>query len=113
MLDPSIDRRQGRAPQPRPNEHSPAPHDHAAPGTTTACRAHTALAAETGHSIVLSRSFQSSVVGRSASMRRMRRRTSSAVRLYCATNGCTSFLELDPATGVATCPVCGYRRRLD
>ena len=44
-------------------------------------------------------------------MRRMRRR-SLAIRLYCRTNGCTSFLELNPETGTATCPVCGYTRRL-
>jgi len=50
--------------------------------------------------------------GRSASMRRMRRR-SLAIRLYCRTNGCTSFLELHPELGTATCPVCGYSRRLD
>ena len=44
---------------------------------------------------MLSRSHQSSMSGRSASMRRMRRR-SMALRLYCRTNGCTSFLELHP-----------------
>jgi hypothetical protein len=61
---------------------------------------------------MLSRTYQSSVVGRSASMRRMRRRSIST-RLYCRTNGCTSFLELHPEGGIATCPVCGYSRRLD
>ena len=61
---------------------------------------------------MLSRSHQSSMSGRSASMRRMRRR-SLAIRLYCRTNGCTSFLELNPEQGTATCPVCGYSRRLD
>jgi hypothetical protein len=60
---------------------------------------------------MLSRSAQSSVVGRSASMRRMRRR-SLTTRLYCRTNGCTSFLELQPDGGLAVCPVCGYSRRL-
>jgi hypothetical protein len=44
-------------------------------------------------------------------MRRLRRRSTAATRPYCRTNGCTSFLEVDPATGVATCPVCGYTRR--
>lgn len=62
---------------------------------------------------MLSRSFHSSVVGRSASMRRLRRRTHGATRLYCSTNGCASYLELDLESGVATCPVCGLRRRLD
>jgi hypothetical protein len=50
--------------------------------------------------------------GRSASMRRMRRR-SMALRLYCRTNGCTSFLELHPELGTASCAVCGYTRKLD
>ncbi|HYH92347.1 MAG TPA: hypothetical protein VD763_04230 [Candidatus Saccharimonadales bacterium] len=47
-------------------------------------------------------------------MRRLRRRASAATqahRPYCSTNGCTSFLEVDPSTGVATCPICGYVRR--
>jgi len=44
-------------------------------------------------------------------MRRMRRR-SLAIRLYCRTNGCTSFLELHPERGIAVCPVCGYSRPL-
>ena len=61
---------------------------------------------------MLSRTHQSSMNGRSASMRRMRRR-SLAIRLYCRTNGCTSFLELHPEQGIATCPVCGYSRKLD
>ena len=61
---------------------------------------------------MLSRTHQSSVVGRSASMRRMRRR-SMATRLYCHTNGCTSFLEIKPERALAVCPVCGYSRRLD
>ncbi|MEX2011872.1 MAG: hypothetical protein WEF51_06535 [Chloroflexota bacterium] len=50
-------------------------------------------------------------VGRSRSMRRQRRRTAAAGRIYCGTNGCTSFLQVDPATGVARCAVCGFTRR--
>jgi hypothetical protein len=46
-------------------------------------------------------------------MRRQRRRTSNAVRPYCATNGCTSFLDVDELSGRATCPICGYTRRLN
>jgi hypothetical protein len=61
---------------------------------------------------MLSRTYQSSMNGRSASIRRMRRR-SMAIRLYCRTNGCTSFLELQPERGIAVCPVCGYSRRLN
>jgi len=47
-------------------------------------------------------------------MRRMRRRTANASsnRLYCSTNGCTSFLVLDEATGTARCEICGLTRRV-
>jgi hypothetical protein len=61
---------------------------------------------------MLSRTHQSSINGRSASMRRLRRRSLST-RLYCRTNGCTSFLELNPDQRSATCPVCGYTRPLN
>ena len=61
---------------------------------------------------MLTRTHQSSVIGRSASIRRMRRR-SMTTRLYCRTNGCTSFLELRPELGIAVCPVCNYTRQLD
>jgi len=61
---------------------------------------------------MLSRSYQSSISGRSASIHRMRRRSMST-RLYCRTNGCTSFLELNPERGIATCPVCGYTKHLN
>jgi hypothetical protein len=43
-------------------------------------------------------------------MRRLRRRAATA-RPYCSTNGCTSYLTVDPATGVAHCEICGYTRR--
>jgi DNA-directed RNA polymerase subunit RPC12/RpoP len=45
-------------------------------------------------------------------MRRLRRRQATTHRLFCSTNGCASFLELDPEGRVATCPICGYRRLL-
>jgi hypothetical protein len=60
---------------------------------------------------MLSRTHQSSVVGRSASIRRMRRRSLNP-NLYCRTNGCTSFLELHPERGLAVCPVCGFKLNL-
>ena len=44
-------------------------------------------------------------------MRRLRRRATAANQLYCATNGCTSYLELDPQHHVARCAICGYVRR--
>ncbi|HET7027511.1 MAG TPA: hypothetical protein VFI28_07455 [Candidatus Limnocylindrales bacterium] len=48
---------------------------------------------------------------RATAMRRQRRRTSTN-QLYCATNGCASFLTIDPENGVARCAICGYSRRL-
>jgi hypothetical protein len=62
---------------------------------------------------MLSRTMTHSTSARAGSIRRMRRRTQSAAngRIFCSTNGCASFLELDPATGIATCPVCGLTRR--
>jgi len=62
---------------------------------------------------MLTRTYHTSVVGRSASMRRLRRRSNGSHRLLCNTNGCTTLLELDVVRGVATCPVCGYQRRVD
>jgi hypothetical protein len=32
--------------------------------------------------------------------------------LYCRTNGCTTHLVVDSHSGVATCPICGFQRRL-
>lgn len=61
---------------------------------------------------MMSRSATTSVVGRSTAMRRLRRRASAASRLYCSTNGCTSFLEIDADAGVARCHVCGLVRRI-
>ena len=61
---------------------------------------------------MLSRTYHRSLAGRSASIRRMRRR-SQAIRLYCRTNGWASIMELHPEGGIATCPVCGYSRRID
>ena len=48
-------------------------------------------------------------------MRRMRRRThavSASNQLFCGTNGCASFLDLDPETGTAHCHICGFVRRV-
>jgi hypothetical protein len=61
---------------------------------------------------MMSRSTTSSVAGRSTAMRRLRRRANVASRLYCSTNGCTSFLEINPESGVARCPICGLVRRI-
>jgi len=64
---------------------------------------------ETG---MMTRTTTASVAGRSVAMRRMRRRNHSATRPYCSTNGCTSFLVVDPTTEIATCPVCGFTRHI-
>jgi hypothetical protein len=61
---------------------------------------------------MMTRTTTASVAGRSVAMRRMRRRNHTATRLFCSTNGCASILVVDPATEVATCPICGYTRRL-
>ena len=62
---------------------------------------------------MLSRSSTNAVAYRASSMRRMRRRAANATRLYCATNGCTSFLVVDDAGSTAHCEICGYTRRLN
>ncbi|MFI5254584.1 MAG: hypothetical protein ACHQ15_03925 [Candidatus Limnocylindrales bacterium] len=51
---------------------------------------------------------------RQSAMRRLQRRgRPTAPRLYCRTNGCTTTMQLDAQTGIAACPVCGARRRID
>jgi hypothetical protein len=49
---------------------------------------------------------------RASAMRRQRRRTTNRNPLYCATNGCASFLSLDQSTGIARCAICGYSRQV-
>ncbi len=61
---------------------------------------------------MLTRTYQSSITGRSASIRRQRRR-SLGIRLYCPTNGCASILELHPEGGIASCPICRFSKRID
>jgi hypothetical protein len=61
---------------------------------------------------MLSRATTNAVAYRASSMRRMRRRAVAANRLYCSTNGCTSFLVIDELGGVAYCAICGYNRKL-
>lgn len=58
------------------------------------------------------RTTTATVAGRSVAMRRQRRRTATAARPYCSTNGCTSYLIVDPASGVARCEICGFTRHL-
>ena len=53
---------------------------------------------------------------RAAAMRRQHGRNGygrhAGPALYCRTNGCTTFMRLDAVSGIATCPVCGARRRI-
>jgi len=48
---------------------------------------------------MMTRTTTNAVAGRSVAMRRMRRRSHTATQPYCSTNGCTSFLVVDPTTG--------------
>jgi hypothetical protein len=65
-----------------------------------------------GKNGMTSRTMTTTVVGRASSMRRLRRRASAAHRPYCRTNGCASYLDVDQATGIARCDICGYTRRV-
>lgn len=47
---------------------------------------------------------------RSHAQRRLRR--AAANRLFCSTNGCTTYLVPDEDGRRATCPVCGLQRRI-
>lgn len=61
---------------------------------------------------MLTRATTSAVAYRASSMRRLRRRAVNANRLYCNTNGCTSFLVVNEVTGTAHCEICGFTRKL-
>ena len=102
------------------------PDHHTAPAPLSACRADkTRVAAQAQkppaarqkarrNTRMMSRNATASYAGRASSMRRLRRRSSTAQasgRPFCRTNGCPSFLEIDPGTGIATCPVCGATQR--
>ena len=67
---------------------------------------------------MMTRSNTAAVTGRASAMRRLRRRANLAgvhatgeSRTFCRTNGCASFLEVDPTTGRQACPICGYTPR--
>jgi hypothetical protein len=63
---------------------------------------------------MLSRSMTATMSGRAAAVRRLRRRTvSTSGRLYCMTNGCTTYMVIDSAAGIARCPVCQAVRRVN
>ena len=47
---------------------------------------------------------------RAQAQRRLRR--AAGRRLFCSTNGCTTYLVLDADGRRANCPICGLRRSL-
>jgi len=57
------------------------------------------------------RTFNHSNFSQRASARRRIRRTGSH-RLYCSTNGCTTYMQPDTAAQTAICPVCGASRTI-
>jgi LSD1 subclass zinc finger protein len=62
---------------------------------------------------MISRSMTATMSGRAAAARRLRRRAvSSTGRLYCTTNGCTTFMIVEEGSDIVRCPVCQAVRRL-
>jgi hypothetical protein len=62
---------------------------------------------------MLSRSMTTTISGRAAAARRLRRRVVSASsQLLCRTNGCATFLRIAPDGQTARCPICEAERRL-
>jgi hypothetical protein len=51
------------------------------------------------------------MLGRRAQAQRRLRRAAGR-RLFCSTNGCTTYLVPDTDWRRATCPICGLRRSL-
>jgi hypothetical protein len=61
---------------------------------------------------VTTRTSTTALVGRRAHAQRRLRRAATR-RLFCSTNGCTTYLVLDGDGRRATCPICGLRRSLE
>jgi hypothetical protein len=59
------------------------------------------------------RTHTSSNFNHYASARRRIRRSAANHRLYCTTNGCTTYLQSDSAGQTAICPVCGASRTIN
>lgn len=56
------------------------------------------------------RSLNHSSFSQRASARRRIRRTAGSHRLYCTTNGCTTYMQPDALTHSVSCPICGATR---
>jgi hypothetical protein len=61
---------------------------------------------------VTTRTPTTAMLGRRAQAQRRLRRAAGR-RLFCSTNGCTTYLVLDADGQLATCPICGLHRSLD
>jgi hypothetical protein len=59
---------------------------------------------------MLQRTAHTDLSRRSHAQRRLRR--AAAHRLFCSTNGCTTYLVPDEEERTASCPVCGLQRTL-
>lgn len=51
-------------------------------------------------------------LGQRAVAQRRLRRAAAGRRLFCTTNGCPTFMDLDASGTVATCHICGNQRRI-
>jgi hypothetical protein len=58
------------------------------------------------------RSFNQNFSQRASARRRIRR-AAGTHRLYCNTNGCTTYMQPDQQSHTATCPVCGATRTIN
>lgn len=62
---------------------------------------------------MLSRTHHTNLsIGQRAVAQRRLRRSASNRNLFCSTNGCTTFMDVDPSGAFATCHICGSQRRL-
>lgn len=66
--------------------------------------------AERNHMLTRSPHAPANLSRRSQAQRRLRRAASQ--RLFCSTNGCTTYLVPDDGGLHADCPVCGLQRKL-
>ncbi len=109
----------GRAPDDRcaPAGASPtkstAPHRDASSGNSTMAglSARTSRRRPKGpHMLARTHHSPTALSRRSHAQRRLRRAASA--RLFCSTNGCTTFMVPEDGGGRAVCPVCGLQRTL-
>ncbi len=62
---------------------------------------------------MLTRSLNTpAALGQRAVAQRRMRRSAASRHLFCATNGCTTIMDLDATGQVAVCHICGSTRQL-